>query len=208
MTYDELVASIKRYTNTDDEESFNIEIPAMVAAAEMAIAKQIDIDAEIANDHTEFRIAVGQYFVTVPTAYRGVNQFRISEFLDGPWFFLEMRARSWCDDYAPSRAMLGKPKYYCIFDVGTVLVVPSLDTSYYGEMSYQAYITGLSSTKQTTWISLNAPELLEEATLIRAAEFQKNPDRVAMHQARYTELLQSEQAQAVRRMRDDLRLVR
>lgn len=207
MTYDDLVAKIKAFTNTDDPESFNPAIQDFVAFAEDRISKELDIDAEVANQETTGTIQAGQRFVNMPPGAKGIYQFRVSPTINGPWTHLQMRTRSWCDDYAPTISATGVPRYYCIYDAATLLVVPTLCQSYYGELTHQVYITGLGPAKQTTWISQHAPELLFEAALAKAAEFQKNPTRAAAHDARYKEILAAEAMQGILRMRDSLRLM-
>lgn len=207
MTYDELVERIKKYTNTDDPDDFNPSIPSFIQAAEERISKSLDIEAEIANEVTTAQIQMGQRFVNKPQSSNGIYQLRLSQAMQGPWFHLEMRDRSYCDDYAPGQNVIGAPRYYCVYDSATLMIVPTLDQLYYGEISHQVFITGLSPTKQTTWISLNATELLFEGCLVKAAEFQKKPERAAMHQQMFDSMLSAEQGQAIRQMRDKLRMI-
>lgn len=207
MTYDELVARIKSYTNTDDPDDFNPAIPSFVQAAEERISKNLDIEAEIANVVTTVAIPLGQRFINKPAASKGIYQVRLSLTTNGPWFHLDLRDRSYCDDYAPSPGTAGKPRYYCIYDSETLLIVPTLNAPYYGEVSHQVFISGLSASVQTTWISLNAAELLFQGCMVKAAEFQKKPERAAMHQSMFDSMLSAEQGQAIRQMRDKLRMV-
>lgn len=207
MTYDELVARIKGYTNTDDPDDFNPAIPSFVQAAEERIAKNIDIEAEIENEVTTAAIGIGQRFINKPQASKGIYQFRVALTPAGPWFTLELRDRSYCDDYAPNPSVIGPPRYYCIYDSATLLIVPTLNAPYYGEISHQVFVTGLSPSQQTTWISLNAAELLFQGCMVKAAEFQKKPERAAMHQQMFDSMLAAEQGQAIRQMRDKLRMM-
>lgn len=207
MTYDELVARIKKYTNTDDPEDFNPSIPSFISAAEERISKNLDVEAEVVNEITIAPIGLGQRFINKPLASKGIYQFRVSLTQAGPWSILELRDRTYCDDYAPNTSDIGIPRYYCIYDSETILIVPTLIVPYYGEISHQVFLTGLSSGNQTTWISLNAPELLFQGCMSKAAEFQKKPERVAMHEQMFKEHLTSEQGQAIRQMRDKLRMI-
>lgn len=207
-TYDEIVTSLKLFTNNEDSERFYPQIPGMISRAEIKISKELDLTSEVKTDVTVGVITTGTYFVNKPSLWKAAYQFRLIPADNSTPIFLDFRTRSFCDLFWPDAAKTSEPRFYCEFSQDTLKIVPSLDKSYTGEHSYELFVTGLSSTNPTTWISENAPELLLSACLVEAAIFMKNQTMLDQYEKKFSDALADEQAQTIRQKLDNLSLTR
>lgn len=207
-TYSALVAAIKSYTNNEDTERFYPEIPEIINRVELQISKRLDITAEVITDVTNDPITTGTAFVAKPLLWRAAYQFRLIPTDGTDAIFLDFRTRSFCDLFWPDKDKTDTPRFYCEFSDNSLKIVPSLDKSYTGEHSYEAFITGLSSSRQETWLSLNAPDLLFKGCLAEAAIFMKNSAMLALYEKEFNEALEDENTQDVRQKLDNLSLSR
>lgn len=207
-TYDQIVSQIISYSNNDDAERFIPEIPSFIADAETKISKELDLTSEVRTDVTVDVIPTGTAFIAKPLAWKAAYQFRLIPADGNEPIFLDFRTRSFCDLFWPNVSQTGEPRFYCEFSSDSLKIVPSLDKSYTGEHSYEEFVTGLSETHPSTWLSLNAPELLLSACLVNAATFMKNPSMLAVYEKKYDSALADERAQSIRQKLDNLSLTR
>lgn len=96
--------------------------------------------------------------------------------------FLLPRTYEFCRLFSPP-GTLGLPKYYADYDYDRWLVVPTPSAAFPYELLYHERWEPLDATHQTNWLTINAPQLLLYATLLEAAPFLKNPDKVKEWQA-------------------------
>ena len=98
------------------------------------------------------------------------------------------------DDYAPDRSVEGSPKYYSWDDDVTLMLAPTPNAATAAgtlDLSYTYRPDQLSGTQTTTWLSLNAPDLLLHACMLEVLTFEKaEQDTIADYTAKYQQALQ------------------
>ena len=104
---------------------------------------------------------------------------------------LQQKDVSYMNEYWPNRTSTGEPKYYAMWDQNTIYLAPTPNHAYNIELALNRNETGLSSTNTTTWISVNAPQVLLYACLVEAFKFLKGPyDLLAQYEKAYQEAVQ------------------
>jgi hypothetical protein len=89
--------------------------------------------------------------------------------------FLDFRDVSFLKEYWEDSSQIGKPKYYAVWNQNTFLLAPTPNVSYSVELGYIRKPAGLTPSNQTTWLSLNAPEVLLYGCLVQAYSYTKGP---------------------------------
>ena len=172
MTYDELVTNIRNYTEVDSNVFSNSVINTFITMAENRILRDIDLDVfklEVAGSLTS-----GNRFLTAPSDIL-THRYMILTSVGGDQIFLDFRDTSFMKEYWPDGSETGVPKYYSVWDQNTFYVAPTPDASYTVELGYIYRPAQLSSSNTTTWVSVNAPEVLLYACLIQAYSYTKGP---------------------------------
>jgi hypothetical protein len=117
---------------------------------------------------------------------------------------LEPRDDTFITEYNSS-GTTGFPKYYAMFRESAIEVAPTPDSGYAVTLDYVYTPDGLTATNTTTYVSLNAPELLLYACLVEAFAYLKGPmDMYKLYQDKYNTALQGfALEQTGRRRRDE-----
>lgn len=105
-------------------------------------------------------------------------------------------------DYWPNVTVLGEPKYYGDYGPFHWLVAPSPDYAYPFEIGYYELLQPLDETNQTNWLTQYAPDLLLYASLLQAAPFLKNDERIATWQGMYDKAASTLLAEDARKLMD------
>ena len=84
----------------------------------------------------------------------------------------------------------GQPKYYSIIGE-TFQVFPTPDTTYTGEIAYYEKIPVLSSDSDTNWLLTKAPEIYLYGSLVHAAPYLKDDERIVVWQTLYRDIFNS-----------------
>jgi hypothetical protein len=172
MTYDELVANIRSYTEIDSNAMSNNVINTFILMTENRILRDIDLDVfklEVAGTMT-----AGNKFLTAPTDIL-THRYMILTSAGGEQIFLDFRDTSFMKEFWPDGTETGVPKYYSVWDQNTFYIAPTPAANYSVELGYIYKPPQLSSTNQTTWVSINAPEALLYGCLVQAYSFTKGP---------------------------------
>ena len=197
-TYAELTQQILDYTETDVNVLTSTITNDFIEHAESRIFRNIDLD--VFKKYKTAALTSGDPFVAMPGAVptdfefsRYVQIFSATGSLggltDNERVTLIKKDSSFINEYLPSRATTGIPKYYANWDNDTILLAPTPNAAYTIELAYNAQPTGLSSSNTTTWISNNAPALLLYACLVEAFKFLKTPAMVQMYEQYYKDTL-------------------
>ena len=82
---------------------------------------------------------------------------------------------SFIRDYTPNASTTGTPKYYADFDNDTFILAPTPDEDYSFELHYFYRPNSLTAgaSDGTTYLSINAPNVLLSGCLLQAALFMK-----------------------------------
>jgi hypothetical protein len=187
FTYGQLKQAITDYTE-NDEQSFVNNLPLFIRQAEERILKQVQLSL-FRKNATAFTND-GNPFLAVPPDFLAPYALSVRVGVNGPKEFLDFKDVSFAQEYTPTPATKGQPKYYAQFDVDYFLLVPTPDTVYTMELHYlyrPQSITELSDSS-TTWLSTNAPMAMLYGSLIEAYIYMKGEqDVLAQYEKRLQE---------------------
>ena len=177
MTYDELVTNIRNYTEVDANVFSNSVINTFITMAENRILRDIDLDVFKLEDTGN--LTKGNRFLGAPS---GILTHRyLMLVVSGERIFLDFRDQSFMREYWPDYTEEGVPKYYSVWDQNTFSVAPTPNQNYQVQMGYIYRPAQLSPITPTTWISINAPEVLLYACLIQAYSYTKGPPEMLQY---------------------------
>jgi hypothetical protein len=202
MTYDQLVANIRAYTEVDANALPNSIIDTFILMTENRILRDIDLDVFKLEAYAN--MTPGNKFLTAPT---DILTHRYMMIQSDENIFLEFRDTSFMKEYWPDGSETGKPKYYSVWDQNTFYIAPTPDQNYYVELGYIYKPAQLSPLNQETWVSKNAPEALLYGCLVQAYSYTKGPgDMLAFFDNSYKQAIQGLGIeQQGRRRRDESR---
>ena len=212
MTYTELVQKIRDYTEVGSEVLTSTIINGFIRDAEFKIFREAD--ADYAREYATSTFTANNKYVALPNSSgsSGTNTDRralivrsvVATNSSSVQVSLEPRDDTFITEYN-STGSTGFPKYYATFRENAIEVAPTPDSAYVVTLDYIYTPDGLSATNTTTYISLNAPELLLYACLLEAFAYLKGPiDMYKLYQEKYNEALQGfALEQTGRRRRDE-----
>ena len=209
MTYTELVQKIRDYTEVGSEVLTSTIVNGFIRDAEFKIFREAD--ADYAREYANSTFTANNKYVALPNA-SGVSSERralvvrsvVATNSSSVQVSLEPRDDTFITEYNSTGAT-GFPKYYATFRENAIEVAPTPDAAYAVALDYIYSPDAISSTNTTTYISLNAPELLLYACLLEAFAYLKGPmDMYKLYQEKYNEALQGfALEQTGRRRRDE-----
>jgi hypothetical protein len=170
MTYNELVDNIRAYTEVDANALPNSTINTFILMTENRILRDIDLDVFKLEAYAN--MTQGNKFLTAPSDIL-THRYMMIQSTDN--IFLQFRDTSFMKQYWPDGSVQGVPKYYSVWDQNTFYIAPTPNQNYYVELGYIYKPAQLSSTNQTTWVSINAPEALLYGCLGQAYSYTKGP---------------------------------
>ena len=169
--YTELKSTVADWLNRTD---LSAVIPSFITLAESyfnqeeRLRNQKSIVRAIATFNAEYEALPGDYLEMLNLSNQTTVPFQKVQFLS---------LNQW-DDYKRDFTTLQVPKYYTI--VGNQLqLLPVPGASITAEMVYYSKIQSLSDSNTTNWLLTNHPEVYLYGTLIQAAPYLKDDDRVA-----------------------------
>lgn len=172
MTYDELVDTIRSYTELDANALPNSIINTFILLTENKILR--DIDLEVFRQSSVGSLTAGNRFLTMPTDILTHRYMLIRDSNDDDKF-LDFRDVSFVKEYWEKFSETGFPKYYAVWNQNTFIMAPTPAQSYQLELGYIRKPAQLSSSNPTTWLSLNAPEAMLYGCLYQAYSYTKGP---------------------------------
>jgi len=209
MTYAELVQKIRDYTEVGSEVLTSTIVNGFIRDSEFKIFREAD--ADYAREYANSTFTANNKFVALPNAAGTAAERRalvvrsvVVTNSSGVQVSLEPRDDTFLTEYN-STGSTGFPKYYATFRENAIEVAPTPDAAYVIALDYIYSPDALSITNTTTYISLNAPELLLYACLLEAFAYLKGPiDMYKLYQEKYNEALQGfALEQTGRRRRDE-----
>jgi hypothetical protein len=196
-TYALLRADVANWTNNESTE-LAAALDTIIRLAELRIYRELDL--RIFRNSVPGVTATGDPYLALPNDCLVVRALRLST-----GAHLLNRDETFLHEFWPNAALTSTPRYYAPWDESTVLLAPTPDAVYPVTFVYTRQPTGLSATVTTTWLSLNAYDLLLNACLLESASYLEGvtPERMAMYQTNYTDAAQRVQAQDARNRGDD-----
>lgn len=199
MNYTQLVDNIQAWTENDATE-FTTKIPVIINLAELRIYREADLTIA-RKEETLPTPVVGSSTLAAPTDLVLPRWIRI---VNGD--YLIQKDESFIREYITSSSTTGTPKYYATSSAGTNFVfAPSFDSvSTQLRIGYTYRPTQLSASNATTWLSLNAYDVLLFACMIEASNFMKmEAQDLASWKAHYADALAGLKNEEERRRRQD-----
>lgn len=160
------------------------QIPRLINMAERRIARELKIQGFI-NVVTS-TLTPGQSVLDKPDRWRDTVSIAIGTGVTSddraPLFG---RSYEYVRAYWPNSTERSQPLFYADYDYNHWLVVPTPDAAYPVEIIYYQLPPLLDEEHQTNWLTDNAPEVLLYGTLLEAAPFLKNDERIPVWQNMY-----------------------
>jgi len=187
MTYAELIQQIQDWCETA-EATFVAEMPQFIEQAEKKIYRAIDLNS--GRKESTVAMVSGTATLDVPSGLVAIHSITLVS--SNARTLLIQKDMSYIDDYTGNRVTTGTPKYYGWYDEDTILLGPTPDSTDNLIFSHTYRPTQLSGSQTTTWLSLNAPDVMFYACMIEAATFLKlEPDTMQDLATRYQQAIQS-----------------
>ena len=195
MTYDELVAKIRNYTEVDSNVFDATIINGFISDAEFRILR--DVDSDNNRQYAQADIVGGQRYVNTPLISDEtliIRSVQITNSTGGAdnssRAFLEYRDVNFISEYN-GEGNQGLPKYYSYWDENTIVMAPTPDQNYNMQINYNLKPTGLSSSNTETYLSKEFPNGLLYACLVEAYGFLKGPaDMIQFYEGKYKQALE------------------
>tara|TARA_R110002012_G_scaffold4048_7_gene18764 strand:+ start:512 stop:1147 length:636 start_codon:yes stop_codon:yes gene_type:complete len=185
MTYAELVAAIKSYTE-NEETDFVAEIPNFVRQAEDRIQHMVQLPM--------FRKAQ-QGVLTASNRYLATPDDFISSFSiavvnsDGEYSYLLNKDVNFIREAFSKVSTEGQPRFYALWDEDHFVLGPTPNTALQVDLHYY-YKPASIVTEGSTWLGDEAESTLLYACLLEAYTYMKGePDLMTLYDTRYKEAL-------------------
>jgi hypothetical protein len=212
MTYAELVAKIRNYTEVGAEVLSSTVVDGFIRDSEFRIFRETD--ADYSREYATSSFTSNNKYLSLPNSSgsSGTNTDRralivrsvVATNNSSVQVALEPRDDTFITEYNSS-GTTGFPKYYAMFRESAIEVAPTPDSNYAVTLDYVYTPDGLTTSNTETYVSVNAPELLLYACLVEAYAYLKGPmDMYKLYQDKYNTALQGfALEQTGRRRRDE-----
>ena len=196
MTYTQLVAAIKSYTQ-NYETDFVANIPTFVTQAETRIYNTVQIPALRKN--VTGVTTNGNKYLSCPNDFLSV--FSIAVIASGNYEYLLNKDVNFMRAAYPSASDTGLPKYYALFgptvtsnvitDELSFILAPTPDANYDVELHYYYYPESITvAADGRTWLGDNYDPVLLYGSLVEAYIFMKGEaDMMAAYEKKYQDAL-------------------
>lgn len=186
MTYTELVAAIKSYTENDYSTT---DVNTFIQNAEQRIHNTVQLP-DLRKNVTG-TMSLGNKYFSLPSDWLSTFSIAVIN-SDNEYTYLLNKDVNFVRESFPDTdsGFFGKPEYYGIFDDTTMILGPTPDDNYSAELHYYYYPESIV-TAGNTWLGDNFDTALFYGALLEAAAFMKeDPDTVTQYTARYSEVMQ------------------
>ena len=186
MTYTELVAAIKSYTENDYSTT---DVNTFIQNAEQRIHNTVQLP-DLRKNVTGTMSSGNKYF-SLPSDWLSTFSIAVID-TNNEYTYLLNKDVNFVRESFPDTdsGFYGKPEYYGIFDDTTMILGPTPDANYSAELHYYYYPESIV-TANNTWLGDNFDTALFYGALLEAAAFMKeDPDTVTQYTARYSEVMQ------------------
>ena len=167
--YTELKAAVADWLNREDLTS---QIPDFIAFAEARLNRTLRTREML----TRRRTSTTDGFIGLPFDYLETYQLQLPANATNTPEPLTYIGPNEVAQYK-SQSMTGKTRFYTIID-GAFELIPTPSSSVELTITYYAKVPALSSTTATNWLLTKAPDLYLYATLLTAAPYLQNDERI------------------------------
>jgi len=194
MNYDQLVETIKGYTENDFPDTAGSggmtsteQINTFIVNAEERIFNMVQL-LDLRKNVTG-NVTTGNKYLSVPSDWLANFSLAVIDPVTGDYEFLLNKDVSYIRAAYPSPTDLGKPLYYAYFDENSYILGPTPNMNYEMELHYFYYPQSITEAG-TSWLGDNFESVLLYGSLLEAYTFMKGEaDVIAQYQKRYDEAL-------------------
>jgi hypothetical protein len=197
MTYNSLVSDIENYTERTDTTFVN-QIPRFIMMGEWRIATDLKGLGYLQVEQSSF--TAGNPIVQKPSFWRESVSFSYNT--GSAIVPLLPRTYEYARNYWPQVTGTAPPRFYSELDWNTWFITPTPDQNYSFEVLSYVRVQPLDSSSQTSWLTINAPQLLLYACMLEAELFLKNYEKAASYEMQYKNALSSLNREDLRRPKD------
>jgi hypothetical protein len=184
MTYDSLTSTVLQYLERSDAAVVDA-IPTFITLCEFEIAQNIKTLGQM--EVVDSTMLIGNPVIPKPARWRKTTSMTLS--VSGKKQPMLVRKLEYLNTYAQDVTATGIPLYYADYDYDNWLVAPTPDAAYAFEALCYTRLEPLSSSHQTNWLTINAPNAMLFGTLKQTAPFLKNDARLAVWKSMFDESL-------------------
>ena len=197
MTYVELVANIKSYTENYETE-FAASIPVFVTQAETRIYNSVQIPALRKN--VTGLVSTNNKYLSCPIDFLSVFSLAVID-ADGRFEYLLNKDVNFMRAAYPNPSTTGLPQYYALFgptvasstitDELSFIVAPTPDAQYDVELHYYYYPQSITvAADGRTWLGDNYDPVLLYGSLVEAYTYMKGEqDMMAYYEKKYQDAM-------------------
>ena len=187
FTFTTLKTAIQDYTQ-NTESTFVSQLSRFIINAEERILKECQLD--VFRKSSQGSATSGNQYLSKPSDF--LSQNSLSVINSSSKEFLLYKQVTMLQDYTPTPATTGAPKYYGDWDNDTFLLAPTPDSNYTMELHYFYRPTSITSSGDgTSWLGTNAELCLLYGSLCEAYTFMKGePDMLKQYTERFIESIQ------------------
>ena len=184
MTYDSLTSTVLQYLERRDAAVVEA-IPTFITLCEFEIAQNIKTLGQM--EVVGSNMNIGNPVIAKPARWRKTTSMTLSN--SGSKQPILLRKLEYLNNYAQDVTATGVPLYYADYDYDHWLVAPTPNQAYAFEALCYTRLEPLSSSHQTNWLTINAPNAMLFGTLKQTAPFLKNDARLAVWKSMFDEAL-------------------
>jgi hypothetical protein len=185
VNYTQLTAEIQSFTQ-NTEADFVSSIPTFVRTAEQRIYNTVQLPVQ--REAATAVATAGNQYITTPPDFLSVLSLAVFP-TAGSQEYLLNKDVNFIREAFPFPGVVGRPRYYAIFDEDTFILGPTPDQAYTLQLNYNRYPTSIVDAG-TSWLGDNLDSALLYGSLVEAYIFMKGEaDVLAMYQAKYDDAL-------------------
>lgn len=198
MTYTSLLEDVRRYLErgftAESDQIVYEQLPRLITLGERRIARELKLQGFIRAMTMTFQPGLPTYLK--PDRWRETISMSVN---NKPIF---ARSYEFMRNYWPNEQETGTPEFYADYDYQHWFFVPTPATAQTLEVLYYEQPQLLDEDFQTNWLTEYAPDLLLYATLLEAAPFLKNDERIQTWQNMYNRAAQALSGEDLKRIMD------
>lgn len=179
MTYDELVAAVKEYLQTD-EATFNANIDLFIKLTEETVYRAVQVPA--ISKSTTLATVSGTATLAIPADYLSV--YSMTAVSGGVYYPMILREVPFLREVYPANSATAMPRYFAVADDDTFILGPVPDAIYSIVLDYHCKPASLvdGAGGGETWLSTKAENAMLFGTVLNGYIFLKgDQDVIAMY---------------------------
>lgn len=187
FTYAQLKAALEEWTEENDTD-FTANVDLILNMGEDRCLRELDLSIFDTTSENIVSTVNGTATVAKPSGFLVARD--LWYYVAGERVFLERRTRSYMMDYAPNPTTTGAPLYFDDgYNSADILLAPTPGAIYVMGANYVKRPDALSGSHTTTWLSMNAGDLLFHSCVLEAIKFIQQFADLEIWQAHYDRAL-------------------